>query len=454
MALGMPLPNHPADLFFAFTLVAFALLGLGMVVATLADNVPAVQALGQCIFLPMLIIGGVAVQLSSLPQWAQHLSAFFPGRYAVEAMQPAVNGPGLGVTRFSLLALFLIGTAGFLAGVKMFRWDAEQRWIQRHDKGWIVMALASWAAVGLLAEQRGRIGPVSFPVGTEAAAIDGIMPVPPLRNPPPTASEPAPAQPTSDATQPETAAPKAAPVVIPPVVTPSAAEQKAEAASAGKRGRGRETGAPPVSAAHPSAANPPAANAPATNPPAAKNPPPAAKTPPNSDGRGSAPPEPARWQDVTPAHIDEVAFERLPSDSGVVTPIAPPDEPLDPDLDAELQEVRSRLATWAPARVADPVQRVRNVLYVAAVPDVFQVPLERYLPHVVFERLEMDVPKQDLIKILFWVATHPTSGDDSATDDLASAGLRVNGPADVNQARERVMIYALKLLGRLTGKRP
>ena len=44
-----------------FTLVAFAFLGLGLVIAMLADNVPAVQALGQCLFLPMLIIGGIAV---------------------------------------------------------------------------------------------------------------------------------------------------------------------------------------------------------------------------------------------------------------------------------------------------------------------------------------------------------------------------------------------------------
>ena len=118
MAIGMPLPNHPLDLWIAFTFVAFALLGLGLVIATLADNVPAVQALGQCIFLPMLIIGGVAVQLSSLPEWAQHVSAFFPGRYAVEAMQTAVTGQGLRVMGFSLLALLLIGLAGFVAGIR------------------------------------------------------------------------------------------------------------------------------------------------------------------------------------------------------------------------------------------------------------------------------------------------------------------------------------------------
>src|SRR5687768_6349838 len=114
MAIGMPLPQHPLDLWLAFTFVAFALLGLGLVIATLADNVPAVQALGQCIFLPMLIIGGVAVQLASLPLWAQHLSAFFPGRYAVEALQACVTGNGLQVMGFSLLALFLIGLAGFV----------------------------------------------------------------------------------------------------------------------------------------------------------------------------------------------------------------------------------------------------------------------------------------------------------------------------------------------------
>ena len=173
--------------------------------------------------------------------------------------------------------------------------------------------------------------------------------------------------------------------------------------------------------------------------------PPAAGPPP-------PPAEPESWQEVTPAHIDLVAFERLPSDAGVVSPIAPASEPLDPDTAAELEEVRSRLVTWGPARVPDPVQRVRNVLYVAAVPDVFQLPTERYLPHVVFEHLQADVPKDDLIKVLFWIATHPSGGDDSAVDDLRAAGLRVSGPSDIEQTRERVMLYALKLLGRVTGR--
>ena len=180
LAIGMTLPAHPFDLWVAFTFVSFAFIGLGLVIATLADNVPAVQALGQCIFLPMLIIGGVAVQLAALPQWAQHVSAFFPGRYAVEALQAAVNGRGSTGARFSLLALGLTGVAGCLAGAKLFRWDAQQRFA---------------TLPGNLALPACRVGPsaVSRPAGRIAIAADGnAAPVvapffrrgPPVRNRP------------------------------------------------------------------------------------------------------------------------------------------------------------------------------------------------------------------------------------------------------------------------------
>jgi ABC-type transport system involved in cytochrome c biogenesis permease component len=448
MLIGMPLPNHPLDLWLAFTLVAFALLGLGLVIATLADNVPAVQALGQCIFLPMLIIGGVAVQLASLPEWAQHVSAFFPGRYAVEAIQACVTGNGLGAVRFSLLALVLIGAAACLAGVKMFRWDAQQRFVARTGKGWIAVAIGAWAAVGLLAESRGLTGVTETSRQAQTSPVTQPAPIDRPAGPPDVAPAPA--------------------VEQPPVSTPPAAEQSATTPP---------VTTPPVTAPRTTTAPP----TPATQPPAPSSAPPqkpaavetarpdsgpkpagpaASGQPPSPSARGTAPPansgpqEPGSWQDVTPAHIDEIVFSRLPPDTGVVSPIARADEPLDPDVEAEVEEVRSRLPTWRPALVADPVQRVRNVLYVAAVPDVFQMPIERHLPHVVFERLQADVPKDDLIKILFWVATHPMGGDDSAVDDLRSAGLRVAGPSDIEQARERVMLYALKLLGRVAGKIP
>ena len=207
MAIGMPLPRHPFDLFIAFTCVAFAFIGLGLIIAMMADNVPAVQALGQCIFLPMLIIGGVAVPLAALPDWAQRVSSYFPGRYAVEAIQATVTGDGLGAAAFSIGALLVIGAAGCLAGAMMFRWDAQQRFVSTRGKGWVAVAIASWVAVGAAAESRG-IRPQR---STTAASTSQAPAVPPPVAPPPVTAPPSDSRP---------AAPEPAPST-PPVATTS-----------------------------------------------------------------------------------------------------------------------------------------------------------------------------------------------------------------------------------------
>src|SRR3954452_20854036 len=159
---GTYLPSHPLGLMVAFTFVCFSFLGLGLVIAMLADSVPAVQALGQSIFLPMIMIGGVGVPLRVLPAWAQKVAGFFPGRYAVETLQACVdpNGPGLAGGKFGLLALTVIGLAACVVGAKLFRWDVGQR-VAAPAKAWVVVALVAWAAVGFVADRTGRLKPVT-----------------------------------------------------------------------------------------------------------------------------------------------------------------------------------------------------------------------------------------------------------------------------------------------------
>ena len=406
LGLGMPLPRHPLDLFMAFTVVAFAFIGLGLVIAMMADNVPAVQALGQCIFLPMLIIGGVAVPLASLPDWAQRLSGFFPGRYAVEALQSCVTGNGLGAAGFSVLALVLIGAAGCVAGAKMFRWDAEQRFAASPGKAWVAVALAAWVAVGVTSETQGR---------RVAGTLAGKVPA--------------------------TATPSATPAATPDVQTQQAPAPAMVPTTPAPNSTPAATPAPPVAAA----AAPPSAAGKEAQAPTPASPPRSGATP------GTNPP--ATWQEVTMADIDrDLIFSRLPPDSGVVTPIAPLAEDPDETTAAQLDKLRVALPSWNPGKVSDPVQRVRNFLYVAAVPDVFQMQeLERFIPLVVYERIQEDIPKGDLVKILYWIATHPFDGDDKAVDELRPLGL-FNGPADMEQTRGRLSVYAVKLLGRITGK--
>ncbi len=344
-AFGMPLPLHPVALLATFTVAAIAFIGFGLVIAMLADTVPAVQALGQCIFLPMLMVGGVAVPLSSLPDWAQHLSAFFPGRYAVEAMQAAVTGRGLSGTGFDLTALLLIGAAGGLAAGMMFRWDGGERFMARSGKAWLLLAIGMWLAVGAVAELRGQVRTVS---AADAEAVPGV-----------------------------------------------------------------------------------------------------------SDFRAPTKPMPPDWEAVTPADFDTIAFDRLPPDSGIIAPIAAPDEAPDPTVAYRIANIDAALEHWPPGMVADPVQRVRNWLSVLAVPDVLQMEqMEKFLPPLVFRHLREMFGDPDLAKLLYWVAMHPDGGEDMAMRHLDALGLpAISGP--MRKPRARVMLYALKFLGRLrTAEKP
>lgn len=168
---GTPFPAHPFELSIAFLFVCFAFLGMGLVIAMLAETVPAVQALGQAIFLPMIMIGGVGVPLRTLPPWAQHVAGFLPGRYAVQAMQACINGPGLQRHGFDLIALTIIGLAACLAGAKLFRWDIGQR-IAAGARAWVALAVVAWAGVGLAAERGKRMGvPFELRAGDHETAL-------------------------------------------------------------------------------------------------------------------------------------------------------------------------------------------------------------------------------------------------------------------------------------------
>jgi len=163
---GTPLPAHPLSFLVAFLTVLTAFLGLGLIITALARDVPSVQALGQCIFLPMILIGGVGVPLTVLPDWAQIVAAFMPGRYAVELLQSAIDPSGsLAQVNFSILALVVIAVAAFIAGLRLQRWEPDIK-VGRRGWLWVITALTAWGAMGTTAVILDRTEPIDFVSGT------------------------------------------------------------------------------------------------------------------------------------------------------------------------------------------------------------------------------------------------------------------------------------------------
>lgn len=175
VAYGTPFPAHPGQALVAFLFVTGSFLGLGLLIAALADDVPAVQALGQCLFLPMIMIGGVGVPLIVLPAWAQRFSGFMPGRFAVDVLQRTFSeSRGLRGAGFSLVALAVIGAAAAIVGAKMFRWDSGRRPGRSSVLG-VGLALSAWAAVGVVALLGGRLRPIGHASPDYGVVTDAEM---------------------------------------------------------------------------------------------------------------------------------------------------------------------------------------------------------------------------------------------------------------------------------------
>lgn len=134
----------------------------------------------------------------------------------------------------------------------------------------------------------------------------------------------------------------------------------------------------------------------------------------------------------------------------MVTPIAAAGQYPDQDVADEVAAVDDILLAWLPGNVDDPIQKTRNLLFVLAVVDVAQMPMEPYLPEVVYAQIRQRVPAGDLLKVLYWIAVHPDQGTIPTIEDFRSLNLRQVSP-DTEELRNRAAIYGVKLLGRLTG---
>lgn len=368
--LGMPPLAHPLSTALALAVAAMCFLSLGALIGNLAPNVPAVQALGQCLFLPMLILGGVAVPLASLPDWALPWSNLLPGRHAVVAIQTAVTGTGTRAAGFALLALACHGLIALLAAVLLFRWEPATP-LRPGRRGLGLLPLAAlWLAMVLAANGRHRPMPAA----------------------PDTASAGAPAD-----------------YARTPAAVPAIAQMRQESLAA----------TPAI---------------------------------PSTPAPGSVPAVPAVADapDLAAA-LDGIAFERLPPDSGLVAPIA--SEAPDAALAAALDRMARQLTDWPSARTGDDEQQVRTLLLVAAVPDILQMdPLERHVPHVVEVQLRARFPEAALQRLLIAIALNPDGGSMAARADLPAIGLPAHAGPE-KPLRGRVMLYAFKLLGRVSGRR-
>jgi hypothetical protein len=187
----------------------------------------------------------------------------------------------------------------------------------------------------------------------------------------------------------------------------------------------------------------PAAAAPPAAAPAGAQAPPAAEPAPHA--AGAVPPP-------TEAELAALTWDEVADDNGFVGPFA---RNFDSFKDSDERrkdwdDFIAKFDAWAPGKVADPFQRVLNLICVAGLMDVGQGQFESECPLMIYERLTHQMPKEQLQKILGIMVFHPNEGTIIAN----APELDLNIGVGEDQVRERVIVYAKKMLGRMLGKLP
>jgi imidazolonepropionase-like amidohydrolase/ABC-type transport system involved in cytochrome c biogenesis permease component len=145
---GMPYPEQLGSLllFIAIGVVAFR--AMGSVIAAVANSMQESQILIQLLYFPMLFLGGATIPLAIMPNWLQTSSQFVPSTYLTSGLQGLLRGrEGLGDNLQAIGALLLTTVVATFLGVKLFRWEKEEK-LKPGAKLWLVVVLAPFFAVG------------------------------------------------------------------------------------------------------------------------------------------------------------------------------------------------------------------------------------------------------------------------------------------------------------------
>jgi hypothetical protein len=153
---------------------------------------------------------------------------------------------------------------------------------------------------------------------------------------------------------------------------------------------------------------------------------------------------------ITKKQIDEITYEDVEEDTGIILPIANTLDDLDNDTKKRLDDFMAKVQDWPGAKDENVPQRVRNLMTVCALSDMIHGEFEREAPYMIFDMLKAEVEKDELIKVCAWMTLKPDEG----RQITRIPDLGWDDEVDEASVRERASGYAKKLLGRLLGKLP
>ena len=145
---GMPIPQQWFSLFVLLTIAVFCFRSIGLIVAAVVNSAQEGQIVVQMLYMPMLFLSGITFPTSIMPVWLQILAQFLPASHLYTGMQSILmKQETLGQNMTSVGALILTTGVATLLGVKLFRWEKEEK-MRSSAKVWLLAVLAPFLMMG------------------------------------------------------------------------------------------------------------------------------------------------------------------------------------------------------------------------------------------------------------------------------------------------------------------
>jgi ABC-2 type transport system permease protein len=119
--IGAPWPRNIVAFVISYLLGAWALLGLGMVIASLFRNAKVAAGFGSALFFVLQFFAGLWIQRPLMPDWMRHISDLTPSGAAAQALTDASTGHWPQVLH--IVVLLVWGAAMSWIAVRKFSWE-------------------------------------------------------------------------------------------------------------------------------------------------------------------------------------------------------------------------------------------------------------------------------------------------------------------------------------------
>ena len=145
---AMPYPGQPISFFVFVSLGVLAFRALGSIIASVVNSMQESQILIQILYFPMLLLSGATIPLAVMPVWLQSVAQFIPSTYLATGLQGILLGQETLYDNLTAVAALVLTTVvGTFLGVKLFRWEKEEK-MRGSAKLWVLAVLAPFALMG------------------------------------------------------------------------------------------------------------------------------------------------------------------------------------------------------------------------------------------------------------------------------------------------------------------